>query len=184
MLYYTYYDTNNSNNNTNTNIRRNILYANLLQHNTYTIVYHDSIHIYIHIYIYIYIYICIRTWCSIIVRKGGRCGWRPSSSSNLSFRALRARISQFKLLRACPLVQIRQAVPCRAIRGKSSESRQQYLSQQYPPPPLNIGPWTRPIHKLPDDQISGEMRKSGKAAYWPQWDLGRTLGFTGAFAAE
>ena len=32
-----------------------------------------------------------------------------------------------------PLMEIIQTVPCRAIRGKSSDSRQQYLSQQYPP---------------------------------------------------
>ena len=37
--------------------------------------------------------------------------------------------------RACPLGEIRQTVPCRAVRGKSSDSRQQFLSQQYPPPP-------------------------------------------------
>ena len=30
--------------------------------------------------------------------------------------------------------------PCRAIRGKSSDSRQQYLSQQYPPPLLDLVP--------------------------------------------
>ena len=48
------------------------------------------------------------------------------SSSNFSIRAFRA----------YPLIEIRQTVPCRAIRGKSSDSRQQYLSQQYPPPLL------------------------------------------------
>ena len=46
------------------------------------------------------------------------------SGSNLSFRAVRA----------YPLFEIRRTAPCRAIRGKSSDSRQQYLSQQYPPP--------------------------------------------------
>ena len=45
------------------------------------------------------------------------------SSSNFSIRAFRA----------CPLFEIRQTFPCRAIRGKSSDSRQQYLSQQNPP---------------------------------------------------
>ena len=54
------------------------------------------------------------------------------SSSNLSIRAFRA-------FRACPLVEIRQTAPCRAIRSKSSDSRQQYLSQQYPPPLLLVG---------------------------------------------
>ena len=57
----------------------------------------------------------------------------------------RAQISQFELFevkfisrafRVCPLVEIRQTAPCQAIRGKSSDSRQQYLSQQYPPPLL------------------------------------------------
>ena len=45
------------------------------------------------------------------------------SSSNLLIRAFRA----------YPLIEIRPTVPCRAIRGNSSDSRQQYLSQQYPP---------------------------------------------------
>ena len=54
------------------------------------------------------------------VRKGGCCGWEPSSSSNFSIR----------VFRAYPLIEIRQAVPCRAIRGNSN------LSQQYPPPLL------------------------------------------------
>ena len=48
------------------------------------------------------------------------------SSSNLSIRACRA----------YPVIEIRQAAPCRENRGKSSDSRQQYLSQQYPPPLL------------------------------------------------
>ena len=46
-------------------------------------------------------------------------------SSNFSIRAFRA----------CPLVELRQTVPFRAIRGMSSDSRQQYLGQQYHPPP-------------------------------------------------
>ena len=57
--------------------------------------------------------------------------WKPSSSSNFSIRAFRA----------CPLTETRQTAPCRAIRGKSSGSRQQYLSQEYPPPlltPLSV----------------------------------------------
>ena len=40
-------------------------------------------------------------------RKGGWYGWKPSSSSNFSIRAFRA----------YPLVETRQTVPCRAIRG-------------------------------------------------------------------
>ena len=45
-------------------------------------------------------------------RKGGQYSWKPSSSSNFSIRAFRA----------YPLIQ---KVPCRAIRGNSS---QQYLT--------------------------------------------------------
>ena len=44
-----------------------------------------------------------------ITRNGGWCDWKPSSSSNCSIRALRA----------CPLIEIRQTAPCRAIRGNS-----------------------------------------------------------------
>ena len=50
------------------------------------------------------------------------------SSSNFSIRAFRA----------CPLIESREAAPCRAIRGKSSDSRQHHLSQQYPPPLLGL----------------------------------------------
>ena len=42
--------------------------------------------------------------------------------------------SQFELFELVLFIETRQAVPRRAIRGKSSDSRQQYLSQQYPPP--------------------------------------------------
>ena len=41
--------------------------------------------------------------------RGGWYGWKPSSSSNFSVRAFRA----------YPLIEIRQTVPCRAIRGNS-----------------------------------------------------------------
>ena len=62
---------------------------------------------YIQLYIYIYIYTHVTSQ-----RKGGRYGWKPSSSSSFSTRASRA-------FRAYPLVEIRQAVPRRAIRGNS-----------------------------------------------------------------
>ena len=42
-------------------------------------------------------------------RNGGWYGWKPSSSSNFSIRALRA----------CPLIEIRQTVPCGAVPGNS-----------------------------------------------------------------
>ena len=45
----------------------------------------------------------------IASRKGGRYGWKPSSRSSFSIRAFRAYI----------LIEIRQTVPCRAIRGNS-----------------------------------------------------------------
>ena len=51
------------------------------------------------------------------------------SSSDFSIRAFRA----------YPLFELRQQVPGRAIRGKSSDPRQHYLSQQYPPPLLRLG---------------------------------------------
>ena len=41
------------------------------------------------------------------VRKGGCYGWRPSSSSNCSILVVRAH----------PLIELRQIIPCRAIRG-------------------------------------------------------------------
>ena len=74
----------------------------------------------------------------VILWEGGMIRLKPSSSSNFSIRAFRAQICQFKFFRAYPLTEIRQAVPCRAIRGKTSESRQQYLSQQYPPSLLSF----------------------------------------------
>ena len=42
----------------------------------------------------------------------------------------RAQISQFELVELIlPLIETRQTAPSRAVRGKSRESRQQYLSQ-------------------------------------------------------
>ena len=51
------------------------------------------------------------------------------SSSSFSIRTFRA----------CPLVEIIETVPCRVIRGESSDSRQQHLSQRYPPPLVFTG---------------------------------------------
>ena len=42
-------------------------------------------------------------------RKGGWCGWKPSSSSNCWIRAFRV----------VSLIEIRRTVPCRAVRGNS-----------------------------------------------------------------
>ena len=52
------------------------------------------------------------------LRKGGWYGWKPSASSNFSIRAFRA----------YPLIELK------ANSSLSSNSRQRYLSQQYPPP--------------------------------------------------
>ena len=89
-------------------------------------------------------------------RKGGWYGWEPSSCSNHAIWAFRAHFS-IRVFRAYPLVETRQAVPCRAIRGKPSGSRQQYLSQQHHTPLLQFAsqdlrrsgpnPWT--ISALP-----------------------------------
>ena len=55
------------------------------------------------------------------VRKGGWCGRKPSSSSNFSIRAFRAYVRFLRLKTSTSL---------------SSNSRQRYLSQRYPPPLL------------------------------------------------
>ena len=117
------------------------------------------IYVYICVYIYIYIYIYTHIICVTLalderpsgrarapnpkgteVRKGGMTRLETLielkfinssfSSSNCSIRAFRA----------CPLNESRQTVPCRAIRGKSSDSRQQHLIQQYPPSLLEVVP--------------------------------------------
>ena len=119
-----------------------------------------SLCIYIYIYnvytfiIYIYIYICkctlkILRFCpgrpdprgraskqtaaetSYRVAKyseGGRHGWKPSSSLNLSIR----------VFRAYPLIDIRQTVPCRAIRGNSSSANSTLPPPKYPRPPADF----------------------------------------------
>ena len=56
------------------------------------------------------------------------------SSSNLSIRAFRAQTSQFELFEFILFLKLDRPAPRRAIRGKSSDSRRQYLCQQYPPP--------------------------------------------------
>ena len=77
-----------------------------------------------------------------------KTGARPRTQAlgrrdNMVGNPHRAQISEFELFElkfinwsfsSFILVEIRQTVPCRAIRGKSSDSRQQYLSPQYSPP--------------------------------------------------
>ena len=60
-------------------------------------------------------------------RKGGWHGWKPSSRSNCSIRAFRTQLFQFELVEF--IIEIRQSVSCRAIRGSS-------ISVSSPPPPL------------------------------------------------
>ena len=72
---------------------------------------------------------------------------------NLSFSSSNVSIRVF---RAYPLIEIRQTVPCRAIRGNSSDSWQQYLSQQYSPRLLSMHPTS--LHtsaRLRDSSIEG-----------------------------
>ena len=66
-------------------------------------------------------------------RKGGRYGWKPSSSSNLSIRAFSNSNFSIRAFRAYPLIEIRQRVPCRAIRGNN-------ISVNSTLPPLNAVP--------------------------------------------
>ena len=95
-------------------------------------------YIYIYIYTYIHIYVAVHhimafVGCLCLSSEGGMIRLEALielkficssfSSSNLSIRAFRT----------YPLIEHILTVPCRAIRGKSSDSRQQYLSQQYPP---------------------------------------------------
>ena len=78
----------------------------------YYIYIYTHICVYISLSIYIYIYICLLVGGSAengLTRKGGWHDWKPSSSSLCSNRAFRA----------YPLIEIRQTVPCRAIRGNS-----------------------------------------------------------------
>ena len=59
-------------------------------------------------------------------RKGGRYGWKPSSSSNLSVQVVRAQIVQFELLELILLVKLDKRIPVvqfeasRAIRADST----------------------------------------------------------------
>ena len=66
---------------------------------------------------------CLPAPARLATRKEGWHGWKPSSSSNFSIRAFRA----------YPLIEIRQTVPCRAIRGNS-------ISVNCTLPPLSHAP--------------------------------------------
>ena len=109
------------------------------------------IHIYIYICtqrerdvcIYIYIYISIVAGLfsissSSFLRKGGMMRLEALVELEfLIFLCFSISNCSTRVVRAYPLVEIRQTAPCRAVRGKSSDSSRQYLSQQYRPPPLN-----------------------------------------------
>ena len=75
-------------------------------------------YVYIYIYTHIYIYIYIR---GRALARGG-----DASPADREAEGLRT-------VRKNPLVEIIPTVPCLAIRGKASDSRQRHLSQQYPP---------------------------------------------------
>ena len=78
---------------------------------------------YIPIYIYIHIYIYMYTH-TYNARTNPR-SWKPSPSSNLSIRAVRA----------YSVIETRQTVPCRAIRGDGiSMNSTLPLSQSRPRP--------------------------------------------------
>ena len=78
------------------------------------------------------------------IRKGGWYSWKPSSNSDFSII----------VFRTYPLIEIRQAAPCRAI---------QYLSQQYPSPLLAMG---KRLHGcFPSLVQSHGLRRGGKVKY-------------------
>ena len=82
------------------------------------------------IYIYIYIYIHLEGHTGRLLRS-------QHSSEGGMIRLenpYRAQIPQFELFDLVLLLKLDKTALCRAIPGKSSDLRQQYLSQQYPPP--------------------------------------------------
>ena len=110
-----------------------------------------SIYIYIHIYIYIYIYHALHhpgartreALLRLVVREEADEAARLGRGDDTVGSPHQAQMSQFELfelkflnssLSSC--LYYRQTAPRRAIRGKSSDSRQQHLSQQYPPPKI------------------------------------------------
>ena len=118
------------------------------------------IYIYIYIYVYVYVYMCVCVYIYIYmyVYIYIHIAWLRSLSSHFGIAAsqryacryseagmirletlieLKFLNSSFsnstfsiRVVRAYLLTEIIQTAPCRAIRGKSSDSRQQYLSQQ------------------------------------------------------
>ena len=106
------------------------------------------------------------------LRKGGWCGWEnlielkvhnsSFSSSNLSIR----------VFRAYPLFEIRQAAPCRAMRGSS-------ISVNSTLPPLKAGVHPRLAHGGPraaHDGHQGADRRARQGDQAPQGGLGREQG--------
>ena len=51
----------------------------------------------------------VKRFPNYLISERGWYGWKPSSSSNVSIW----------VVRACPLIETRQAAPCRAIRGSN-----------------------------------------------------------------
>ena len=95
-----------------------------------------SIYTTVVIYTYIYIYIYTRMVAPPPGPEGGMIRLETLielKSLNSSFSSSNCSI---RVVRAYPLVELRQTAPCRAFRGKSSDSRQQHLSQGLPSLPL------------------------------------------------
>ena len=101
------------------------------------------VYIYIYIYIYMYTYTYIHTYthvqCSAWARlvqhssQGGIIRLEAHIELNIHNSSCSSSDLSIRAFRSYPLVEIKQSAPCRAIRGKSSDSRQEYLSQSSTP---------------------------------------------------
>ena len=76
--------------------------------------------------------------CKPMLRKGGRYGWKPSSSSNFPIR----------VVRAYPLIEIRQTIIHRAVRGNG-------ISVNSTLPPLTSVARSTPRANTSDTQCCG-----------------------------
>ena len=87
------------------------------------------------------------------LRRGGRHSWKPSSSSNVSVRAVRVRISQFELFELVLLLKLGKQFPVeqleasRAIRGSSIS-----VGSALPPSEVQQLQGTRPGEPLHERQ--------------------------------
>ena len=115
-------------------------------------IYIYNMHIHIHIgthhqlLLLVVVVISISRYILIYARKGGWYGWKPSSSSNLSIRALRARISRFELFEFIPLLKLDNGVSIEQFEPTVSQST-------VPSPPLLVGH----AHCIPHDCLAAVM---------------------------